>query len=461
MKHNNYGRLLRLIVVFLVTTTAFFFFGAVVQRTPNQPLASTPATEVVLVSAQRHFENDQSVRGNDSTVKNTQTNHSVQRPIKADEDNTTLVHEVIKEVQDEATPLQTGENLSTPIAPVLQRLGNYSSLRQISASPVSQFVFTKIEKTGSSTFFAVLSRFVIKHKLNILMQRKRVHIDWKKPKGVAWDIGPKNVPQADVLINHALYKKNMVDKYVRAGYKFVVMVREPVSWFKSATKYYRYQVGGSSTEQVLSNNKWLYFARNDQNGGPTGLRSWFHLAQLQWLGFDYSLKGNMTAITEYVHWLNKQIDVIMIHEQYDASLILFRRRFGWSYTDLFYRRYIITNSGGVELSERARAKLLSPQVNLGDKILYDTLNQTWWSQPEIKEEDFWEEVKFFSDVNLKTSQALCPQVLQTKKTYPIPPNKWCPPEELTVEICSQLLEKNYAIMMKNLGSYALGDRYNY
>lgn len=50
--------------------------------------------------------------------------------------------------------------------------------------PVDQFVFTKIEKTGSSTFFTVLARYVIRHKLNILMQKRRVHIDWNVKKGI-------------------------------------------------------------------------------------------------------------------------------------------------------------------------------------------------------------------------------------------------------------------------------------
>lgn len=70
---------------------------------------------------------------------------------------------------------------------------------------------------------------------------------------LGWDIGPTMVNQADVLINHALYKTNMIDKYVRPGYKYIVMVREPVSWFKSATKYYSFKAGHNVSTGVLSN----------------------------------------------------------------------------------------------------------------------------------------------------------------------------------------------------------------
>lgn len=45
-----------------------------------------------------------------------------------------------------------------------------------------------------------------------------------------------------------------------------------------------------------------------------------------------------------------------------------------------------------ELSEEAEKKLLSAEVNLGDLLLYESLNKTWWQQAEVRQDDFWEEV---------------------------------------------------------------------
>ena len=44
------------------------------------------------------------------------------------------------------------------------------------------------------------------------------------------------------------------------------------------------------------------------------------------------------------------------------------------------------------LSPKAVKKLFSPQVNLGDKLLYEQLHMIWWRQPVLKEDNFWEEV---------------------------------------------------------------------
>ncbi|KAF6033069.1 hypothetical protein EB796_008650 [Bugula neritina] len=65
---------------------------------------------------------------------------------------------------------------------------------------VHRFILTKVEKTGSSTLFSILSRFTQIYNLNILTQKNFHHISWSRPKGEDWDIGPEPVDRADVLI---------------------------------------------------------------------------------------------------------------------------------------------------------------------------------------------------------------------------------------------------------------------
>ena len=87
-----------------------------------------------------------------------------------------------------------------------------------------------------------------------------------------------------------------------------------------------------------------------------------------------------------------RIDVPLLSDQFDASLVILRRRFCWSYLDLFYKKYEVTHSASLKLSEKAEEKLLSQRANLGEKLLYDRMNTTWWSSAELKQDDFWEEV---------------------------------------------------------------------
>ena len=44
---------------------------------------------------------------------------------------------------------------------------------------IKHFVMTKVEKTGTSTLFSVLARFILTNKLNVLQAKGRLHIDWR------------------------------------------------------------------------------------------------------------------------------------------------------------------------------------------------------------------------------------------------------------------------------------------
>lgn len=50
------------------------------------------------------------------------------------------------------------------------------------------------------------------------------------------------------------------------------------------------------TPEQLLNSSLIYTSRDE----ASGIESWLHLQQLQWLGFDYEQRDNLTAITQFV-----------------------------------------------------------------------------------------------------------------------------------------------------------------
>ena len=50
--------------------------------------------------------------------------------------------------------------------------------------------------------------------------------------------------------------------------------------------------------QVIADDKLMYKVRNAQ-----GIKSWFHLGQLQWLGLPYKQRFNMTYIRKYIDYI--------------------------------------------------------------------------------------------------------------------------------------------------------------
>ena len=53
-----------------------------------------------------------------------------------------------------------------------------------------------------------------------------------------WEIGPEKVDVADTLICHARYNESIFDKHLPSDVKWVVPVRDAVSWMKSCVLYF-------------------------------------------------------------------------------------------------------------------------------------------------------------------------------------------------------------------------------
>ena len=85
-----------------------------------------------------------------------------------------------------------------------------------------------------------------------------------------------------------------------------------------------------------------------------------------------------------------RIDVIMLNEQFDASLVILRKRFCWNYTDIFFAKKNVHYSAKKVFTDE-NAEILR-RLNHGDQLLYNALNETWYKQPEVQVPDFWDEV---------------------------------------------------------------------
>jgi len=84
------------------------------------------------------------------------------------------------------------------------------------------------------------------------------------------------------------------------------------------------------------------------------------------------------------------MDIIILNDHFDASLLLLRKRFCWKYTDIFYKSFTVTNSSQELMSQSAITKLLS--INLGEQLLYEAINKSWWDQSGVEKSTFWNEV---------------------------------------------------------------------
>ena len=84
-----------------------------------------------------------------------------------------------------------------------------------------------------------------------------------------------------------------------------------------------------------------------------------------------------------------RIDVPMLNDRHDESLVILRRRFCWSYPDIFYSKQVVTGSAHRStVDANLTAKLLTEERNLGDQLLYEKMREKWLRSPELNANNF-------------------------------------------------------------------------
>ena len=124
------------------------------------------------------------------------------------------------------------------------------------------------------------------------------------------------------------------------------------------------------------------------------------------LGLSYRYFQNYTAVKNYINYLNKEFDLVMIMDYFDESLVLLKRLLCWEIDDILY----------VKLNERKdneKATRLSGSVqdnirrwNKADVLLFNYFNATFWKKVEKKGSGFYEDLSAFRERRLKI-QKLC------------------------------------------------------
>ena len=184
--------------------------------------------------------------------------------------------------------------------------------------------------------------------------------------------------------------------------KYVTILRNPVDNFESTFNYYH--IGkrlGLGDDPVVSLEKFL-------ERPPSFSDAKKHQNVRNPMMFDLGLSQkyfqNYTAVTEYINFLNKEFDLVMIMDYFDESLILLKRLMCWEIDDIFH----------VKVNERLdkeKASYLSDRVkeniklwNKADVLLFTYFNATFWRKIEMEGSGFYEDLSAFRERRLKLQQ---------------------------------------------------------
>ena len=290
-------------------------------------------------------------------------------------------------------------------------------------------VFIKVHKCASSTTTTILQRYGITHNKTFALPATKPYwaFDLKHPFNANMTMGYNELRDRgdstgsfDILMNHARYNRPEMDKVVKDAF-YLAAIRNPVSHFESAFVYFEirnYDVfkhfenrNNTHLISIFVNNPKYYFDKLGNGAIPGYLWN----GQAFDLGLDSSLFNNFDYITGAIQRLSHELDLVLIKEYYDESLILMKKYLCLEYVDILYvsqgvrgtdRRAILTDS----------IKRKIALWNTADMRLYQHFNKTLWIKVKEYGPTFWDDLEIFRRLKNKVTDECRSQTYST--TFP-------------------------------------------
>ncbi|XP_072171872.1 galactose-3-O-sulfotransferase 3-like [Diadema setosum] len=269
-------------------------------------------------------------------------------------------------------------------------------------------VYVKTHKTGSTTVTNVLNRYGLANNLSFLLfkgDKAHGHFRQHIPRNVSQVLPPvgvkigdyDNYRDYDVLTTHVRLLPNLdfLKRLMKNDTKYITVLREPSKQWESAffffscAKKYPGENDSAKVEEFLADplHNWKskhrgqckYYTRNGM---------WFDLS-------SKPLHTDKQLVEDTLSTLDETVDLVLVTEHLDESLILLKRLLNIDFSDIMYIKTNVRVHTS-DLSEEQRRRIR--EWNSADVLLYDHYNKTLWRKVAEYGPSFQRDLAFFRDL---------------------------------------------------------------
>ncbi|XP_070547043.1 galactosylceramide sulfotransferase-like [Ptychodera flava] len=288
--------------------------------------------------------------------------------------------------------------------------------RSILCRERTQIVFIKTHKTASSTTNSIIQRFGYNRGLAFALPKKG-HIFTERylfsRKLLLHQRPPENrTTHFNIIASHLRYNRPELDQVVPNA-TYITILRNPIQRFESAFGYYNFartfKLTNSKTPlEDFMKNADKYF--NKSKGGSNGL---LRNGMSSSFGFDHRFDDNDSAINEMIEKLDKELDLVMISDYYEESLVLLKRLLCWGMDDILYiSKGIRSKNRRYDMSQSLAQKII--KWNKADVKLFNHFNSTFWKRVNSYGKHFYEDLSEFR-TRLQQFHEECVDTNKTKR----------------------------------------------
>ncbi len=267
-----------------------------------------------------------------------------------------------------------------------------AELRDEDCHPQHKVVFIKTHKTASTTSASLFERYGYSHNLTFALPWVTHIFHESKLFNRDMVMTFQGMTTFDMLTNHARFNRKEMEAVVPHA-KYVTIIRDPASQLESAFAYFEMAESLGIKKYpdplgVFLENPKKYSQRSFHMSG----QSWN--GQLYDLGLGHEYCNDSAKVKQHIEKIDTEIDLVMLTEYFDESLILLRKLMCWTYKDILFLPKGVRNEKHRYRMSPERADKIR-KWNSADLELYQHFNATFWRKVQEYGPDFEEDLHVF------------------------------------------------------------------
>lgn len=200
--------------------------------------------------------------------------------------------------------------------------------------------------------------------------------------------------------------------------KYVTIVRNPVKQFESVFNYMGIgRIFGFGNDPNESLKAFLKKGIEYKDIKKTSASRLARNPQSFDLGLDYKFYQDAQAVKDYIEFLDKEFDLVMVSDYFDESAVLLKRLLCWEFEDVLYMK-------SNERLDKEKAAGFSDDVienikrwNKADMLLFDHFNQTLWRKIKMEGERFQEDLATYRRMKAELKSQCFTDEMVTQRMY--------------------------------------------
>ncbi|XP_077977269.1 galactosylceramide sulfotransferase-like [Glandiceps talaboti] len=241
--------------------------------------------------------------------------------------------------------------------------------------PEDHFVFVKTGKTGSSTVSSLLARYGLLNDLVVGINpnfHAFIDFDDKTNELLIYRYNCTHFPGYNFIASHIQYHRSAMDAVVGKKAKYLTILRHPYTHARSSFYFSGKDKEFPNTKNPFNEFLKLADVRHAQNETYCESKNGYCIR------FGLPLNVDEDSRILNMQRLDKELDLVMLMEYFDESLILLKKEMCWGFEDIVYHAMKVHSEPQAPITKEMERIMAT--ISVPDLEIYDFFNKTFWDK---------------------------------------------------------------------------------